>query len=137
MSRMDRKVKERIFSEMRDSGKLEQDYVVGLMDLYCDKVDEVNVVNQYKRARANRLIASFKDENGVRECFTVKEGQVSTYVNISTTEEIPLINDVIGTLDKHVKGTSKSLKKAIRRKEVLEGQMSLKDLDVKENVSRS
>ena len=129
MGRMDRRIKERIFREISNSGKLEQDYVVELMDTYCEKVDETKVVNQYKKARANRLIASFKDEKGIRECFSVKEGPVTTYVNISTSKELPLINDVIGTLDKHLKGTNKSLNKAIKRKQVLEGQMSIRELE--------
>lgn len=129
MGRMDRRIKERIFREISNSGKLEQDYVVELMDTYCEKVDETKVVNQYKKARANRLIASFKDEKGTRECFSVKEGPVTTYVNISTSKELPLINDVISTLDKHLKGTNKSLNKAIKRKQVLEGQMSIRELE--------
>lgn len=135
MARMDRRVKEAIFNEIRNSGKLEQEYVVKLMDLYCEKIDESKVLNQYKKARANRLIASFKDENGIRDCFTVKDGPIVTYVNISTTKELPLIKDVIGTLDKHLKGTNKSLQKAIKRRQVLEGQLSIEELNVNTEVN--
>lgn len=70
---MDRKVKETIYKEIHDNGEIEQEHVVGLLKQYDDIPDTNKLVEQYYKAKANRVISSFKDDNHIRECFAVKE----------------------------------------------------------------
>ena len=129
MARMDRKTKYTIYNMISDEGKLEQDYVVELLEQLDEKPSYDKLKKSYFKAKANRIIASFKDENHVRDCFTVREGKKTSYVNISTTEEIPLVKNVEKKLSNQVIGTNKSLKKTRRRRAVLEGQTKIQELE--------
>lgn len=129
MARLNRKIKETIFKMISDSGKLEQDFVVELLEQLDEKPSYEKLKKSHFKAKANRLIASFKDENHIRDCFAVRENQKTTYVNIVKTEEIPLVKEVEKKLNNQVIGTNKSLRKTIRRRAVLEGQINFSDIE--------
>ncbi len=134
MAKLDKRVKATIFRMISDSGKLEQDYVVELLEQLDEKPSYDKLRKSYFKAKANRIIASFKDENNIRDCFAVRENQKTTYINISTTEEIPLVKNVEKKLNNQVIGTNKSLKKTIRRRAVLEGQIAIKEVEKQQVV---
>lgn len=125
---MDRKVKETIYKEIHDNGEIEQEHVVGLLKQYDDIPDTNKLVEQYYKAKANRVISSFKDDNHVRECFAVKEDKKTIYVNIATTNKIYYVKDITGSLKKQIDGRKKSMQKANKRVKILEGQINVEDL---------
>lgn len=125
---MDRKVKETIYKEIHDKGEIEQDHIIGLLKVYDDKPDVNKLVESYYKSKANRIISSFKDDNHIRDCFAVKEGNRTTYVNISTTKKVYYIKDIAGSLKKQIDGRRKSMKKATTRVKILEGQIKIEDM---------
>lgn len=126
---MDRKVKETIYEEIHNKGEIEQDHIVGLLKIYDDKPNVNKLIDSYYKAKANRIISSFKDDNHVRDCFAVKEGNKTTYVNISTTQKVYYVKDIAGSLKKQIDGRRKSMKKATTRVKLLEGQVKIEDIE--------
>lgn len=94
---MDRKVRLKIHDNIRNSGRLDKEYVIEQVMIYADKPDMQKLERQYYGAVADRIIASFKDENGIRDCFAIKDNQNKTkYIDISkpmllTREEIDAV----------------------------------------------
>lgn len=81
---MDRKVRLKIHDNIRNSGRLDKEYVIEQVMVYADKPDMQKLERQYYGAVADRIIASFKDENGIRDCFAIKDNQNKTkYIDIS------------------------------------------------------
>lgn len=96
---MDRKVKLRIHEEIRKSGKMDKEYVMKQVKTYAEKPDLEKLERQYYGSIADRIIASFKDENGIRDCFAIKDNENKTkYIDISkptllTKSEIEAVRD--------------------------------------------
>lgn len=81
---MDRKVTLRIHDEIRNSGNLDKDYVVELVKALDDRPDIEKLVEQHYKSKADRIISSFKDQNGIRDCFAIRDSQNKTkYIDIS------------------------------------------------------
>ena len=102
---MDRKVKETIYNEIHNKGEIDQDHIVGLLKIYADQPNLNKFVESYYKSIAYRIISSFKDDNHVRDCFAVKEGNKTTYVNISTTNKVYYVKDIDGSLKKQIEGS--------------------------------
>lgn len=126
---MDRKVKETIYEEIHNRGEIEQEHIVNLLKIYDDKPNVNNLVEAYYKSKANRIISSFKDENHVRDCFAVKEGNKTTYVNITTTNKVYYVKDIAGSLKKQIDGRRKSMQKARKRAQILEGQVRIEGIE--------
>lgn len=81
---MDRKVTLKIHDEIRNSGNLDKDYVVELVKALDDRPDIEKLVEQHYKSKADRIISSFKDQNGIRDCFAIRDSQNKTkYIDIS------------------------------------------------------
>ena len=79
------------------------------------------------KRKVHRLMSSFKDDKGVRICFSDESGQ---YVNVDATNDLQAVTRVKRQLLRKFDGTKKSLKKVKHREKILmEGQMSLADLN--------
>jgi uncharacterized lipoprotein YehR (DUF1307 family) len=78
------------------------------------------------RRKTHQLMAKFKDDKGVRTCFSYTDalGQ-SKYVNIDKTFDINALNGVDQQLNQKVTGLRKSGMKSSRRILELSGQMGL------------
>lgn len=126
---MDRKVKETIYNEIHDKGEISQEHVIGLLKVYDDKPDINKLVESHYKSKANRIISSFKDDNHVRDCFAVKEGKQTIYVNIATTNKVYYVKDITGSLKKQIDGRRKSMQKAKKRVEILEGQVGIEEMN--------
>lgn len=126
---MDRKVKETIYKEIHDKGEISQEHIVGLLKVYDEAPDTNKLVESHYKSKANRIISSFKDDNHVRDCFAVKEGKKTIYVNIATTNKIYYVKDVTGSLKKQIDGRRKSMQKAKKRVEILEGQVEIEEVN--------
>lgn len=124
---MDRKVKETIYDEIHNKGEISQEHIIGLLKVYDDKPDVNKLVESHYKSKANRIISSFKDDNHVRDCFAVKEGKKTIYVNIETTNKVYYVKDITGSLKKQIDGRKKSMQKAKKRVEILEGQISIEE----------
>lgn len=125
---MDRKVKETIYDEIHNKGEISQEHVVELLKIYDDKPNTSKLVESHYKSKANRIIASFKDDNHVRDCFAVKEGKKTIYVNIATTNKVYYVKDITGSLKKQIDGRKKSMQKAKKRVEILEGQINIEEI---------
>lgn len=81
---MDRKVTLKIHDEIRNSGNLDKEYVVELVKQLDEKPDINRLVEQHYKSKADRIISSFKDANGIRDCFAIRDSQNKTkYIDIS------------------------------------------------------
>ena len=129
---MDRKVRLKIHDNIRNSGRLDKEYVIGQVMVYADKPDMQKLERQYYGAIADRIIASFKDENGIRDCFAIKDNQNKTkYIDISkptllTRDEIDAVK---AKQTKLKKNKEEIILKASLASKVLEGQIRLEDYE--------
>lgn len=81
---MDRKVTLKIHDEIKNSGNLDKEYVVELVKQLDDRPDVDKLVEQHYKSKADRIISSFKDQNGIRDCFAIRDSSNNTkYVDIS------------------------------------------------------
>lgn len=130
---MDNKVKIRIHEEMRRSGKMDKDYIVSLVKELDERPDVEKLIEQHYKSKADRIISSFKDENGIRDCFAVKDTQNKTkYIDISkpmllTKSEIEAVRDKQIKLKKN---KEEIILKANLAHKVLEGQIALQDYEM-------
>lgn len=126
MARMHGKVKEKIFCEISKKGDLQKEYVIDLLKEYDDRPEITKLIEQYYSNKANRIMSSFKDEYGVRECFAIKQNNdLTKYISVSNSNSLVDIAKVEQQLNKKQRGLGKSLKKAKARKQVLEGQITI------------
>lgn len=138
---MDRKVRSKIFEEIKLNGKLEKDYVVQLIKIYDDRPDINKLIEQSYKSKADRIIASFKDENGIRDCFAVKDTQNKTkYIDISKPNLLSK-RDIDIVRDKQIKLRKKKeeiIKKVAISQKVITGQIQLEDYDraLKEELNK-
>ena len=73
-------------------------------------------------------MASYKDEKGVRDCFSVKADTGNEYVNVSRTTDKADLQKVRYQLSKRYRGLNKSLRKVDTREQILNGQISMEDI---------
>lgn len=129
---MDRKVRNKIFDEMKSNGKLEKDYVVQLIKIYDDRPDVNKLIEQSYKSKADRIIASFKDENGIRDCFAVKDSQNKTkYIDISKPNLLSK-SDIDTVKDKQIRQRKKQeeiIKKVAVSQKVIMGQIQIEDFN--------
>ena len=129
---MDRKVRLKIHDNIRNSGRLDKEYVIEQVMVYADKPDIQKLERQYYGSVADRIIASFKDENGIRDCFAIKDNQNKTkYIDISkptllTRDEIDAVK---AKQTKLKKNKEEIILKASLASKVLEGQIRLEDYE--------
>ncbi len=127
---MDRKVRDKIFDEIKSNGKLEKEYVVQLIKTYDDRPDVNKLIEQNYKSKADRIIASFKDENGIRDCFAVKDSQNKTkYIDISRPDLLTK-GDIDMVRDKQIKLRKKKeeiIKKVAISQKVMMGQIQIED----------
>lgn len=130
---MERKVKLRIHEEIRKSGRMDKEYVMKQVKIYADKPDVEKLERQYYGSIADRIIASFKDENGIRDCFAIKDNENKTkYIDISkptllTKSEIEAVRDKQIKLKKN---KEEIILKANLAHKVLDGQIELKEYEL-------
>lgn len=83
------------------------------------------LLRQHARKLARSLLASARDEQGVRTCFaTLDEGK---YINIDRSVDAIALAQVEQQLLVKLKGTAASYRKTKKRRSQLEGQISLLD----------
>lgn len=127
---MDRKVRDRIFKEIKNNGRLDKEYVVVLIKTYDDRPDVNKLIEQHYKSKADRIIASFKDENGIRDCFAIKDSQNRTkYIDLSKPNKLNLQEiELIKSKQENAKHKKEEIiKKANISKSVIVGQIQIED----------
>ena len=129
---MDRKVRDTIHNEMKRTGRQDKEYVVELIKSLDERPDVSKLIEQNYKAKADRIIASFKDENGIRDCFAIKNNANKTiYVDISKPEFLTMSE--IEEIERKQNNQKKSKEEVIRKvrisKRVIEGQIQIQDYD--------
>jgi len=125
---LDKRIKERINSIMEDKPHITIDELMALVKEYAPMPDTEKLINQEYRRMAQRLMASYKDDKGVRDCFSVKADTGNEYVNVSRTTDKADLQRVRYQLFKRYRGLNKSLRKVDTREQILNGQISMEDI---------
>lgn len=138
---MDRKVRETIHNEMKRTGRQDKEYVVELIKSLDERPDVSKLIEQNYKAKADRIISSFKDENGIRDCFAIRNNENKTiYVDISKPELLTMSE--IEEIERKQNNQRKSKEEVIRKvrisKKVLEGQIQIQDYNkvLKEELNK-
>lgn len=129
---MDRKVTLRIHDEIKNSGNLDKEYVVGLVKKLDDKPDVQKLVEQHYKSKADKIISSFKDKNGIRDCFAIRDSQNKTkYIDISKPNLLSKsdIEEVMIKQAKLKKKKEEVLLKVNMAAQVKNGQIKLEDYE--------
>lgn len=129
---MDRKVTLRIHEEIKNSGNLDKEYVVELVRALDDRPDVQKLVEQHYKSKADRIISSFKDKNGIRDCFAIRNSQNKTkYIDISRPDLLTKseIEEVEEKQKKLKKKKEEVLLKIRMANKVKSGQLKMEDYE--------
>lgn len=132
---LDKRIKQKINEIMDSTPNITVDRVIEIVKEYAPKPDIDKLIQQEYRRMAQRIIASYRDEQGVRECFSIRAENCNSYVNISNTKDKEDLQKVRQQLSKKYRGLNKSLKKIDIREQILDGQMTIEGEDREENVN--
>lgn len=127
---MDRKVRDKIHEEMKRTGRQDKEYVVELIKTLDERPDVSKLIEQNYKAKADRIIASFKDENGIRDCFAIKNNENKTiYIDISKPELLTIseIEEIERKQNNQKKSKEEVIKKVRISKKVLIGQIQIEE----------
>lgn len=139
---MDRKVKDKILKEIKKNGKLQKEYVVELIKTYDDRPNVNKLIEQYYKSKADRIMSSFKDENGIRDCFAIKDNQNKTkYIDLSKPNLLNLSEvELVRIKQENAKHNKEEvIKKTNISKQVIVGQLKIKDYEkaLKEELNKN
>lgn len=129
---MDKKVTLKIHDEIRNSGNLDKEYVVELVKQLDERPDVQRLVEQHYKSKADRIISSFKDENGIRDCFAIRDSQNRTrYIDISKPNLLTKsqIEEVKSKQEKLKKKKEEVLLKVNMACQVKTGQIKIEDYE--------
>lgn len=127
---MDRKVRDRIFNEIKSKGKLDKSYVVELIKTYDERPDVSKLIEQYYKSKADGIMASFKDENRIRDCYAIKTSDNETkYIDLSRPNLLSLNEiELVRIKQENVKRSKEEIiKKTNVSKKVIMGQLQIED----------
>lgn len=130
---MDRKIRDKIFNEIKEKGKLEKSYVVELIKTYDERPDVNKLIEQHYKSKADRIMSSFKDEHGIRDCFAIKDKQNKTkYIDLSKPNLLTLseVNIVKNKQRNEKIKKDEIIKKASVSEKVIAGQIKIDDYEM-------
>ena len=126
---MNRKIREAILDIMADNPNIGKEEVIELIKSYEGSIDIKKLVEKEYKAKASRLMTTFRDERGVRDIFSIKNDEdLSTYINIARTKELEDLKKVKKRLEGNIRGNRVSLIKVEERITLVSGQQSLYNL---------
>ncbi|MPW25978.1 hypothetical protein GC105_09260 [Alkalibaculum sp. M08DMB] len=122
---LDKKAKEMIISQVKESGVITRDKIVELIRPHYMFDKDLALERELKR-KANSIISQIKDDDGTRDCFNYKnpDGE-STYAYVGTTKDVRVLNQIEEQLKKKYIGLNESINKVRKRRSQLPGQISL------------
>ena len=126
---MNRKIREAILDIMAETPNISKAEVIELLKSYEGSIDIKKLVEKEYKAKASRLMTTFRDERGVRDIFSIKDDEdLSTYINIARTKELEDLKKVKKRLEGNIRGNRVSLIKVEERITLVSGQQSLYNL---------
>lgn len=126
---MNRKIREAILDIMADNPNIGKEEVIELIKSYEGSIDIKKLVEKEYKAKASRLMTTFRDERGVRDIFSIKDDEdLSTYINVARTKELEDLKKVKKRLEGNIRGNRVSLIKVEERITLVSGQQSLYNL---------
>lgn len=125
---LDKRIKEKINEIMDNRPNITVEELMEIVKQYAPKPDIDKLINQEYRRMTQRLMASYRDEKGVRECFSVPSDAENLYVNISNTKDKEDLKKVRQQLSKKYRGLNNSLRKIDIREQILDGQITIEEL---------
>lgn len=130
---MNKKVKEAILDIMAERPNIEKEEVIELIKTYDDAIDVEALIEKEYKARATRLMTTFKDEKGIRDVFTIKNNEdLSEYINVARSKEVEDLKKVEARLVGNIQGNQRSLEKVTTRLFLVENQLTINDLATNE-----
>lgn len=126
----DKKVKEVIYNQMEKlGGEIKQEDVIFIINPYIESgIDVKKLKDQYRKRIANNLMARFRDDTGIRDCFVVQDGRGSKYVNVDRTKNIKDLKAINVMLKNKINGLTASKSKVNKKYHKLLGQISFDEL---------
>ena len=121
-SMLEKKAKEKILEQMEYLEEINSATVAELIIPHM-RVDVKELIRQKAKKKANELIATKKGQDGIRSWFACKD----KYVNIEKTKSIEDLSIIEESFTKKYDSLNKSKKKIERQKEILSGQMVIKE----------
>lgn len=122
-----KEVRTLIENRILDKPDITIDEVVNLLKSYAERPDLKLLEERELRSTARRILASFRDGEGMREVFAADDKQ-HTFVVIERCEDLALLNQVHKQLTKKLRGTKKAVKKVAKRRIIVAGQISMEEM---------
>ena len=119
---LEAKAKEKILQQMEYLDEINSDSVTELIIPHM-QVDVKELIRQKAKKKANELIATMKGKDGIRSWFACKD----KYVNIEKTKSIEDLTVIEESFKKKYTSLNQSKNKIARQKEMLSGQMAIKE----------
>lgn len=126
---LETKARDYIIEQMRDLGEMTTEKVMDLIRPHY-LFDPLTSKEQGIRRKANQLMCSMRDENGVRTCYNATIDNQSVYVNVEKSIDINALSSVIAQLEHKYAGLNEGLKKVRARKQEVSGQITFEELEV-------
>lgn len=120
---LEAKAKQKILQQMEYLDEINSDSVAELIIPHM-QVDVKELIRQKAKKKANELIATKKGQDGIRSWFACRD----KYVNIEKTKSIEDLSIIEESFTKKYDSLNKSKKKIERQKEILSGQMAIKEV---------
>lgn len=117
---LEKKAKEKILEQMEYLDEINSDTVADLIIPHM-QVDVRELIRQKAKKKANELIATKKEQDGIRSWFACKD----KYVNIEKTKNIEDLNIIEESFVKKYTSLNQSKKKIERQKDLLMGQLKI------------
>ena len=121
---LDKRAREVILAKMEDLGEMTTEAVMELVRPHYI-FDSLAAKERELRRKAHRLMAQFRDDKGVRTCYSCMDNGQSKYVNVDKTSNVAALNSVNIQLRNKYIGLRRARKKVNRRLLELAGQMEL------------
>jgi len=128
MRRSRKSLRQIMVDHMMENSTMNIDEVICMMQDFGDEVDHDQAVYQAWRRKAVSLMATVKDEKGVRKIFATKDENKQThFTDIESEKQSAILKEVRIHLGKMKNGLEKSFKKVskLERKAVSAEQQSL------------
>lgn len=123
---MDKRIREAIKEVLRQRPGISTDDAVEIVKIYAEKPDPVKLEEQYYRKQANSILASFRDERNVRDCFNIRTASGERlYIDVTSTTDRQHLATAKKALAAKYRGLNRSLKKVQARELELSGQMEM------------
>lgn len=123
---MDKRIREAIKDVLRQRPGISTDEAVEIVKIYAEKPDPVKLEEQYYRKQANSILASFRDERNVRDCFNIRTASGERlYIDVTSTTNKQHLATAKKALAAKYRGLNRSLKKVQARELELSGQMEM------------